>query len=265
LIPILSESLPDLARRWRIRIDKGRSALGHQFRSLSVEVTRGVEISLPLSAHRAFWSGVSGDADLIDFLARALPDNGLFLDVGSKVGVYSAALWRLRGGIRGVAFEPIPSTVALLKATFELNGVPFDVAPIALSDGAGTLTLSGYGHGLNNFWIKHDDGRHPILSVPRTSLDEWCAADPARVPSAVKIDVEGHELAVLQGARKTLNTHRPAMVVECHAGSWDELGVSRAELEAEIHGIGYRRICDRNGRPVDFIGARHTFHLLAMP
>jgi FkbM family methyltransferase len=263
--PIIAESLPNLAHRWRIRIDKARSAVGHGFRALSAQVTRGVEIELPLGAHRLFWSGRSSDADLIDFLARALPDDGLFLDVGGNIGVYSASLWRMRGNIRGVAFEPIPSTQVLLQSTFELNGVPFDIERAAVSDRAGTLTISSYANGRNNFWIKNDDGRHPTTTVPTISLDDWCGNDPKRVPGAIKIDVEGHELAVLQGGRKMLRAHRPAMVLECHGGAWDELGVSRVELDAEIRGIGYKRLCDRDGRPVDLLTARSTFHLLAIP
>jgi hypothetical protein len=139
------------------------------------------------------------------------------------------------------------------------------VETIALSESAGNLTLSSYRNGLNNFWVKSDDGRHPTVSVPKVALDDWCGDDPHRIPAALKIDVEGHELAVLKGARRTLRSHRPALVMECHAGSWDELDVSRSELEAEVRAVGYRRLCDRNGRPVDFLGARDTFHLLAIP
>jgi FkbM family methyltransferase len=261
----MAESLPELVQRWRVRIDKGRSALEHGFRSLSAEVVRGVRIELPMGAHRSFWSGPCGDSDLIEFLARALPEDGLFMDVGGNIGLYSAALWSLRGHLRGVAFEPIPTTQALLQSTFDLNGVPFEIERAAVSDREGTLTLSGYEHGLNNFWIKNDDGRHPTITVRTIALDDWCGVDPNRIPSAIKIDVEGHELAVQHRARRTLRAHRPAMVMECHAGSWDELGVSRAELDAEVRSIGYKRLCDRNGRPVDFMGASDTFHMLAIP
>lgn len=261
------ESISQLTERWRVRLDKSQSALRHGFRSLNAEVVRGIDLALPMGAHRSFWHGLFDDADLIQFLAHELPDRGLFLDIGANIGVYSAALWRMRGpNIRGVAFEPIPTTRALLQSTFELNAVPFTLENAAVSDRVGELTLSGYGHGLNNFWIRNDDGRHPTVKVPTIPLDAWCAADPAgRVPGAVKIDVEGHELAVLQGARQTLRTHRPALVVECHAASWDELGVSRAALDDEVRTIGYKRVCDRKGRPVDFAGARETFHLLALP
>jgi FkbM family methyltransferase len=262
---ISTEGLSSFGQRWRLRFDKGRSALGHGFQALSAEVVKGVEISLPVGAHRSFWSGVCQDSDLIEFLARALPENGLFLDVGANIGLYSSGLWKLRGNMRGAAFEPVPSTQALLRATFALNGVPFTVEPVAVSDEPGQLKLSGYPNGLNNFWIRQDDGSHPTIDVPTVPLDVWCGDDPARIPGAIKIDVEGHELAVLKGGRRTLRTHRPAMVMECHAGAWDELGVSRQDLDAEVRGIGYKRVCDRAGRPVDFLRARDTFHLLALP
>jgi len=259
------EFLPNFGRSWWLRFCKGRSALNQSFRSLKVQIVRDVELELPLGAHRSYWTGVSPDADLIEFLARTLPDGGLFLDVGANIGVYGASLWKLRGRVRGTAFEPIPTTQALLESTFALNNVPFSLERIAVSDRAGTLNLSAYEHGLNNFWIKNDDGCHPTLQVPTVPLDEWCSDNPERVPSAIKIDVEGHELAVLQGARRTLRTHRPALVIECHAAAWDGLGVSRPALEEEVRAIGYRRVCDRDGRDVDYLHSQKTFHLLAMP
>ena len=46
----------------------------------------------------------------------------------------------------------------------------------------------------------------------------------------MKIDVEGHELDVLKGAKQTLTKYKPALVVECHCASWEMLGVSRQEF-----------------------------------
>jgi FkbM family methyltransferase len=252
-------------RRWLLRFGKGRSALQGGFRTLSTTVVPDVDIEIPIGAHRSFWTGVSPDRDLIEFLARSLPENGLFLDIGANIGVYSAALWKIRGGMRGVAFEPIPSTQALLEQTFEYNHVPFVVERAAVSDKKGSLRLTAYAHGLNNFWIKDNDTSHPFSEVPTIPLDAWCGDDPTRIPGAIKIDVEGHELAVLKGGRRTFRTHRPALVMECHAAAWGDLGVSAEEVDDEIRSIGYKRLCDRQGRPVDFLQARDTFHLLALP
>jgi FkbM family methyltransferase len=248
------------------RLEKGRSAVKGGFRSLEVGVIPGVTFSIPMGAHRSYWSGPSPDRDLLQFLAHALPDDGLFLDVGANIGIYSAALWVLRqGGIRGAAFEPIPTTQTLLEGTFQLTGVPFSIERVAVSEGRGSLKLTAYEHGLNNFWVTNDEGQHPVLEVPTISLDEWCGDDPRRAPGAIKIDVEGHELSVLKGAHETLRLHRPAMVVECHTVAWDEFGISRQEIDDEIRSIGYSRLCDRQGRPVDFLHSSGTFHLLALP
>jgi hypothetical protein len=50
--------------------------------------------------------------------------------------------------------------------------------------------------------------------VDATTLDDFFAAKQ-RFPDFLKIDVEGHELAVLEGAKRILQRHRPAVLVEC--------------------------------------------------
>ena len=52
--------------------------------------------------------------------------------------------------------------------------------------------------------------------MPVTTLDDFFAGRSLQ-PNFLKIDVEGHELAVLQGARQTLKKHRPTILVECEA------------------------------------------------
>jgi hypothetical protein len=54
------------------------------------------------------------------------------------------------------------------------------------------------------------------LLVNVTTLDAFFA-DVPRGPNFLKIDVEGHELAVLEGARQTLEKHRPTILLECEA------------------------------------------------
>ncbi|WP_066413666.1 FkbM family methyltransferase [Halorubrum aethiopicum] len=49
--------------------------------------------------------------------------------------------------------------------------------------------------------------------------DHTAAGDPVPPPDAIKVDVEGHELAVLRGAAATVRTHRPLLVVEVHDGT----------------------------------------------
>jgi hypothetical protein len=53
-----------------------------------------------------------------------------------------------------------------------------------------------------------------VQEVDVTTLDAFFADQP-RGPDFVKIDVEGHELSVLQGGRGVLETYRPTLLVEC--------------------------------------------------
>ena len=49
-----------------------------------------------------------------------------------------------------------------------------------------------------------------------TTLDQFFTGD-RKAPNFIKIDVEGHELAVLEGAQRTLERYRPTLLVECEA------------------------------------------------
>jgi len=150
-----------------------------------------------------------------------------------------------------------------LKEVLALNQVLAQIEPVALSGESGSLTLSAYENGANNFWVKDVEQRQiPTITVLKSSLDEWMAQHTNCIPNAMKIDVEGNELDVLKGAKQTLTKYKPALVVECHCASWEMLGVSRQEFIDVIHSLGYRQMTDRNGEPIDFLNQDSTIHLL---
>jgi hypothetical protein len=75
-------------------------------------------------------------------------------------------------------------------------------------------------------WSKLEDyGEHPgtqeVIEVQLVAIDDLVANGSVKPPTVVKIDVEGAELAVLQGMRRTLAEHRPAVICELH-GTHDE-------------------------------------------
>jgi hypothetical protein len=81
--------------------------------------------------------------------------------------------------------------------------------------------------------------------VPLFSLDEIMAHIDSPPVSLIKIDVEGGELDVLQGAAETLKKHRPAIVCEI-ANREGCFGIGKEELTEFLKGLGYvpRRITD---------------------
>lgn len=249
--------------RWSNRLSKIGAALTGGFRYLPMEGLPGTKIRIPLRAHRGFRPGAMPDGDLVAFLAAAIPDGGVFLDIGANIGTYSAAIGVAKeGNLRGAAFEPVPETNALLRRTLALNRLSgFRAEPCALSSCASELRFTAFGGGGNNFPVSASDERGRIVARSVT-LDEWVAANPELAPHAIKIDVEGHELEVLKGGRDVLRRHRPALVIECHCADWPALGVKGRDVAALLAGCGYAVGVDRQGRPVELEACARTIHAL---
>jgi FkbM family methyltransferase len=159
--------------------------------------------------------------DLSFRILRALVKPGdIVLDIGASTGVYTFELARLVGPSGRVhAIEPDPLSIARLENMRHARS-NITVYPIALSDRKGVATLHVpvvHGRRIATLaslsvpgWRTGVD--HVAVTVDLKPLDSILPAD-GRPVSFVKIDVEGHEFAVLRGATATLRT-LPAMLVE---------------------------------------------------
>jgi hypothetical protein len=83
------------------------------------------------------------------------------------------------------------------------------------------------------------------VEIPLRTVDLLCAELDFR-PDAMKIDVEGYELAVLRGARGTLTASRPLVFLEIHPARIAELGGSLGELNGLLAELGYQ-VLDLSG------------------
>jgi len=190
------------------------------------------------------------EAGCTDVLRQYAREGSLCVDVGANLGYFSIFMSCLVGG-RGqvIAFEPMPDTVEMLRKNVRVNDLQnVTVVQAAASDGSGsveffsepsesmTKTASMFNHRF------HGAARTTI--VPSVRLDDYFAG-AARLPDFIKIDVEGAEEAVLNGARETLARGGPALVVEIHRwGSPEsqrvlsllsELGYSAHIFEIRMH------------------------------
>ena len=131
------------------------------------------------------------------FVLHVLRDGDHFLDVGANVGSYTVLA---AGGVgaRTTAVEPIPSTFGHLRRNVLLNGLSDRVRcwQGGLSDEDTILRFSSDLDTVNHVLTEHES--MPAVEVPVTRLDDLVGDD---VPTVIKIDVEGHERAVLLGAK----------------------------------------------------------------
>lgn len=138
------------------------------------------------------------------------------LDIGAHFGIYSYFMRRHSAAV--ISFEPNPVLAARLRS---ILGSRSDVRESALSNETGTalLTIPRRGNDSLTALATIDAGNlaassvpHDVRSVQTARLDDFLP-DLPRV-GFIKIDVEGHELSVLQGACGLLARDKPAVLVE---------------------------------------------------
>ena len=152
------------------------------------------------------------DARDITFL-RAHLRGGILIDVGANVG--SVSLLVADKIDRSILFEPNPIAAKRARENLAINQLPFEVHELAISDIRGTVELEDAG-GVNscNRTVVGFETKIRTRSVSRITLDEFLAEQAiSHEISAVKIDVEGHENAVIRGMQRLLQSKRPPLIM----------------------------------------------------
>lgn len=180
-----------------------------------------------------------------EFLARSR-DLHRFLDVGAFHGLFALAFCQ-RPGTLAVAVEPSPLAWEVLEENVRRNPGA-GVTPVRAAVGAspGTLTMRYSWHHLEA--SPGEEDAPDAVQVPLRTLDGLCAELDFH-PDSIKVDVEGYEMAVLQGARRILREDRPVLFLEVHPHRLGELGTSMKEISRLLSELGYRAF-DLSGAPL---------------
>ena len=164
-------------------------------------------------------------------LHRFAGGSGLAIDAGANEGLYAHRLANLFPKV--VAFEISPTLARQLARSVPAN---VSVRPVGLSDRAGTVALrTPVAHGMVLAgWASVEENHCPDATRYLEEFVEVRPLDSFELsPSFLKVDVEGHECALLRGARQTIRTHRPTVLIEVKEAHRDE-------VRAFFGGLGYR-------------------------
>jgi FkbM family methyltransferase len=191
-----------------------------QLNPLSIEV-RGVTLLMSVASRRTLWQSVGLEhiePELLDFIDN-IPENATFFDVGASIGAFSS--YAAGRGLQVFAFEPESANFALLNKNIYLNN------RFSRSINAFNVALSNVTQLSTIFVQKYEAGRHnKILGKPINvgekdtfeaefsqtciceTMDSFIARYNLPIPHSLKIDVDGSELAVIEGAMKSLSDER---------------------------------------------------------
>jgi FkbM family methyltransferase len=238
-------------------LEVGFAAVGLPLYGAVVPVAHGPAAGLRLLAERRSLAWISGrvENDVQVALTTYLRPDGVFIDVGASIGFFSLLAARIAGP-RGlvIAFEPQPAAAESIRRNAVLNDLPtVTVVESAVSSEVGQLLFEDVGRATAHVVVgeRPDDGTLQVASI---TLDTYLERNRI-VPDVVKIDVEGHEQAVLKGMRAMLAAARPVLLIESHA----EAGEVLALLGESGYSVSVL------GSDVPAADAAPLGHLLALP
>jgi FkbM family methyltransferase len=216
------------------------------------------EASRRLRTATALLRRLTPRVDAIEDELDAFPDlvtlGSVCLDVGAKHGAYTLAMADAAGTEgRVVAFEPLPGPRRVIRAGRRLLGgrtVDIVAAAVSAVSGTGTIGLPirrGIPVPGRAFLTSHADGlgshagwRHRTIDVKLVSLDDWCEQHAIDRVTAIKVDVEGAEQQVLDGASRLIERDRPALLVELEDRHLGRFGATAQAVFDGLIARGYR-------------------------
>lgn len=193
------------------------------------------------------------------FLLHYLGPEDLFVDIGANIGSYSL-LASGAVGAKTIAIEPIPSTYRNLVRNVKLNDLEdlIEAYCIGISDRRDKLKFTTSLNTMNRRAL--DDETEDVVSVPVQSLDSLLNG---RVPRMIKIDVEGYEAKVIEGARRTMEAEGLDVIIMETNSSGERYGYTDDVITQRICEFGFSPFqydpFARHLRPTTTIAANTIF------
>jgi FkbM family methyltransferase len=170
------------------------------------------------------------------YLLHVVGSEDLFVDIGANVGSYTILACAVKGA-RGYCFEPVPPTFERLMDNIRINDLSgrVEARNVGISDREGELVFTA-GENCTNHVVSDDEAPSDVVRVEALPLD---AILEGEFPSILKIDVEGFETPVLEGARATLRRESLHSVIMELNGSGSRYGFDEDRILETMRGHGF--------------------------
>ncbi len=196
-----------------------------------------------------------------DFFKKHIKPGSTIFDIGAHIGLYAVFFAKISNG-KVYAFEPTPSSAGVLRKTVAINHCEnnITVVPAAVSAAAGKAVFYtsktndvSTSNSLVAFDLGDEHKREGSYEVEVVSVDDFAAKNNLII-QALKIDAEGVELDVLNGARNTFLNDRPVAVLGLHPFAysnrqqtlseiWDKLAAYRMQVQMDGKDISKESFC----------------------
>jgi len=201
---------------------------------------------------------ISYEQYIADLLNKNLKLNDIFFDVGSHIGLwslYTQSIVGEKGKI--IAFEPSPAFNLLKK---NINRYSNCIAyNYGVSNTNEKLSFFAQGTGQSNSFNQeittNSEYKRPgvaikELKIDAITLDNFCKKHNV-IPNLIKIDVEGHELKVLEGAKNVLLLNGPKLIIEIHSHRLKFEGYNEKNLLEFLSKCNYSyKTINNEGKPL---------------
>jgi FkbM family methyltransferase len=208
------------------------------------------EVKLPLD--KAVWAGTY-ELEFAAAIAREVRRGDVCYDIGGYRG-YMTGVMALAGASKVIVFEPLPANQQALRRLCELNpGLPIEVVPVAIGNIDGSIRLrvmadTSMGK-LVSSSFQAEAASIGEMEVDIQRIDTQVERGKIPRPNLIKIDVEGAELEVLQGASGVMRSFRPLIFLEAHSAMLEKSCVQMLlDLDYEICRLGSNPDSDEQTR-----------------
>jgi FkbM family methyltransferase len=184
------------------------------------------------------------------FLLHTLTPSETFVDVGANIGAYTILASKVIGS-KSISFEPLAKTAERLKDQIQINRIEslVTIKNMGVSSSEGELAFTKNNDTINKVSLITEEEDTELVAV--TTLDD---ALDINTQYFLKIDVEGFEYQVIQGAMELLSSGNVLGIIIELNGSGEEFGYTNEDI--------HRKLCELSFTPVSYNPATRTLNTL---